>query len=80
MFGTSYFDFGVTSALIVDLALSSVKILTSAPCKMITCADVHEIFQNLCRSVSHQIRTVEKASRLSKSEHFYVDENFGDRI
>ena len=59
MFGTSNFDSGVTSALNVDLALSSVKILTSAPCKMIT---------------------VEKASRLSKSEHFYVDENFGDRI
>ena len=59
MFGTIYFATGVTSALNVDLALSSVEMLTSAPCKMIT---------------------VEKASRLSKSEHFYVDENFGDRI
>ena len=35
--------------LILTSAPSSIGMLTSAPCKRITCAEVNEIFRNLCR-------------------------------
>ena len=39
------------------LAPSPVGMLTSAPCKMITCAEVDEIFQNLCRSCCAEVQS-----------------------
>ena len=57
MFGTSNFGTAVTSEpscglrhLMLTSAPSLIEMLTSAPCERITCAEVNEIFQNLCRS------------------------------
>ena len=40
----------------VTSAPSSIEMLTSTPCKMITCAEVNEIFQNLCRKSCVEVR------------------------
>ena len=50
MFGTSYFGTEELRHQSLTSAPSSIGMLTSAPCKKITCAEVNEIFQNLCRS------------------------------
>jgi len=57
MFSTSNFDTEVTSAptsglrhLMLTSAPSSIEMVISARCKRITCAEVNEIFRNLCRS------------------------------
>ena len=36
-------------------ARNSIGMLTSSPCQMITCVEVYEIFQNLCRSSCDEV-------------------------
>ena len=47
---------GITSHQMLTSAPSSIGKLTSAQCKMITCAEVNEFFRNLCRSSCAEVR------------------------